>query len=183
MLNNLKYWLGTFLFNTKRLSRNTSATHKSYANSMTDIEGNAVTGYNERYTEYYATLGFPSTNDTTQGVCIHIGTGETDKTSVETHSLENDVTDNLSLVSLVSDIDNSNGKTRLLLTANYQNKTSTDITINEIGFVFINQDYNSTDGHTYNKVLFDRKSKADGNFTPTTLCAGESKVFVYALEI
>jgi hypothetical protein len=82
---------------------------------------------------------------------------------------------------VLSSVDFPNGKVRLLLTVNYTNNTDETITINEIGLGYNNSFY--AGGWEYHKVLLDRKSVADGNFTPVTVGAGESKIFVYAIEL
>jgi hypothetical protein len=175
----MKYWLQTFLFG-KSVTYSSSNGRVNYINQLTDINGEKVIGYNKKFASEISVLGKPYASGT--GVSIRLGTGSTVKTTADTYCLENDVTDTFTLDTINSSVDFPNDNTRLLLTASFTNDTNEDINVNEIGFEYNNNDYASST-LLNNKVLLDRKSVADGNFTPVTIGAGESKIFVYAIEL
>ena len=185
MLNNLKYWLGTFLFRSNTSWVANSSSNGSYANALTDIEGNSVEKFNfhSNYVNGMGVLGVPVTNYDV-GTTLVVGAGGDVATEDGTFALATPITTGLSISKITSGINFVDGKVRLLINATCTN-TTTDTTFNisEIGIVLKTQLYSSSSSDTKRDILLDRKSVADGNFTPTTLCAGESKVFVYALEI
>jgi hypothetical protein len=177
MLNNFKYWLHNFVFTNSTIPYNSTYTLKT---PFTDIEGNNITQSYAVTSNLINSLGY-ITNSSETGIKIYLGTGNTVETTDETHSLENDVTSSFALGNVTSAVSYLNGKVQLVLTAQYTNNTNEAITINEIGMVLINKRYLST-SYT-DRILLDRKSVADGNFTPVTVGAGESKIFVYAIEL
>ena len=185
MLNNLKYWLGTFLFKTNASWVANASANGSYANALTDIEGNSVTSFNKNYNYIngMGVLGVPVTNYDV-GTTLVVGAGGDVATTDGTFKLTNQITTGINISKITSEINFVDGKVRLLINATCTN-TTTDTTFNisEIGIVLKTQFYSSSSTDTKRDILLDRKSVADGNFTPTTLNAGESKVFVYALEI
>lgn len=179
MLNNMKYWLQAFLF-SESVTYSSSGGSVAYTNQFTDINGEKVIGYNKANSSMLSVLGKPLASNI--GVSIRLGTGTNTPTTAETFCLENDVTDTFTLDTINSNVDFPNDNTRLLITASFTNNTEEDIVVNEIGFEYNNQNYLDKT-YVYNKVLLDRKSVADGNFTPVTVGAGESKIFVYAIEL
>lgn len=183
MLNNMKYFLETFLFNNEALGFSNSAGYKAFKTPLVSIEGAEVKNYNSNKINEQSLLGLimATENEINNGVSIRLGTGASVTTTEETYCLENEVTTNFTLGTITSDVNFPNGKVQLVLTAQYTNNTDQEITINEVGFGYNNSSY--AGGWTRYRVLLDRKSKADGNFTPVTIGAGESKIFVYALEL
>lgn len=184
MLNNMKYWLHTFLFSDTGVPYATTNSSANYKTPLMDVNGESVTNFNAVNSRYCSVLGYMSTDnkEATKGISIRLGTGLTVKTTDETYCLENESTDSFIIGNIASGVDAPDGKVRLLLTANYTNNTDEPITVNEIGIGFFNSRVVS--GTTYyNQILLDRKSVADENFTHVTVGAGESKVFVYAIEL
>jgi hypothetical protein len=180
MLNNMKYWLHNFLFSNTQLLYATSNSQQSLKSPLINKDGTKVTKFNAYYSLWCSMLGVQSskTNHDNYGVTIRLGTGSTIPTTEETYCLENEVTLSFTLGSITSDVAYPTGKVRLVLTANYTNNTTEAITINEAGLAtYI---YGPSQ---YETILLDRKSVADGNFTPVTVGAGESKIFVYAIEL
>jgi hypothetical protein len=176
----MKYWLQTFLFSNRPLPYTTVSSFEKFKKPLVNIGGEKVTSYNMLYSNENSRLGIQSTapHHDSYGVTIRLGTGSTIPTTEETYCLENEVTSSFTLGSITSNTDFPDSKVRLVLTANYTNNTAEAITVNEIGLAMYFHG-----SPMYQTILLDRKSVADGNFTPVTVGAGESKIFVYALEL
>lgn len=178
MLNNMKYWLENFLFTSTALPYTTSSDESNFSTPMIDTNGEEQAAFRAKYSLRCSVLGITNDNFSSDyGVHIYLGTGSTVPTTEETYCLENDVTMSFGRASVTSSTSHTENGISLALTGVYTNNTEKPITVNEAGLVM-----NFFGSKSY-KVLLDRKSVADGNFEPITLGAGESKIFVYTLEL
>ena len=181
MLNNFKYWLETFVFNNTALQTTSDTTASSnLKRSVKATDGSSWISYYRKNTLSYSMLGIVSTSINGDGTGIILGTDGNTKTVEESFKLGSDITSNFTLSSPSSSVTFKDGKIQLIVSAKYENGTDQPLTINEIG---LTRSWSAYVGSTMTKkVLLDRKSVADENFTPVTLAPGESKIFMYVLE-
>lgn len=188
MLNNFKYWLSTFALDTNIVAGTSSTGNYATTTDINgvkhyikDIDGKNVTGYYDALSNYLNKLGHIET-PSAKGVRILLGKGSSEKTTDETYKLEEDVTSSFALGVVTSAVNYLDGKVQLVLTAQYTNSSASSMQINEIGLALLNK--RRVSGNSYTDViLLDRKSNADDNFNSVTLGVGESKIFVYAIEL
>jgi hypothetical protein len=192
MLNNFKIWLANFMFNAKGVSVSSSSgkgelflpTINGEQVPIVAIDGTNLTTYNNysTITKYMYALGYISNRDNQVGVTLHFGTDKDNTTSNGTYSLFSPCDSNVVFTNASSVVDFTDNGARLVISGTVTNGTDSVIEISEMGLVLNYSHYeNSKSEHI--KVLLDRKSVADGNFTPATVGAGESKIFVYAIEL
>ena len=176
----MKHWLGNFLLRDTKIPYSTVSSTATFKVPVTNVNGESITSFNTLYSLQYCTFGVQSkkTSNDTSGVLICLGSGSTLQTVNDTYCLESDITQKLTLGSITSNVDYLDDKVRLVLTARYTNNSEENLTISEAGLA---THVVGNSGNTI--VLLDRKSVADGNFTPVTLGSGEGKTFVYAIEL